>query len=112
MSLSAMVQFEVGGFVHRQSWGKRSSAHHRHDKKHSSNESLWTGHNFLLLDKIGQGHFGVVYRALHRPTDHDSFYEEEQVALKRFSKRAIYREMKDFGPSLTMLRREISIHSS
>jgi len=67
--------------------------------------SLWGKNHFTTFDKVGEGHFGHVFRATHKATN-------DTVALKRFSKKEVLRQHQNGGRIMELLRREINIHSS
>ena len=74
----------------------------------------WCPHDFKLLEQIGAGHFGCVYRGVFRDQNKHGTKDPigKEVALKRFSKRVVLDEMKRGGRALELLEREVSIHSS
>jgi len=72
---------------------------------------VWNSRDFSLEDKIGQGHFGQVYRASYKTSENKTKDPTTVVALKRFSKEKIA-ESKDRGSRAhELLQREVQIHS-
>jgi len=104
VTLSSLCTFEVGGYVHRRSWGKRSlfdrvprKRKHKNSTRRAaavsaseasssstltstSSESplrLWSADHFDVEKELGRGHFGRVYRATYREHTDD---EEDDAA--------------------------------
>ena len=72
---------------------------------------VWNSRDFSLEEKIGQGHFGQVYRATYKTSENNAKDPNTVIALKRFSKAKIA-EAKDRGSRAhELLQREVQIHS-
>lgn len=114
VSLSKITSFEVGGFAHRQSWGKRCNG--RKERREQSSTQVdsagkWNSRYFSITEYLGSGHFGDIYLGVYN-NENDRELHGQSVALKRFSKKRILKEAQNKGRFLELLQREINIHSS
>ena len=74
------------------------------NKKRTLPYTRWSQSDFDICGVVGKGHYGVVLKA-RRKTDRG------RVALKRLSKEKILQDWQKGGKSLSLLKREIEIHS-
>lgn len=128
-------QFYVGGAVDARSWGKRTTTTTTTTTSlttiiDASATDPWKASDFLILNKLGEGHFGSVYYAklygadasvkeqeqedVRDDDDPDTFLAtacETDVALKRFDMSKLRNSEQQGSRAMELLRREVNIHT-
>ncbi|GKY92279.1 spindle assembly checkpoint kinase [Mayamaea pseudoterrestris] len=105
--LSSIVTFHVGSNVSDGSWGTRI------DRPPAKPQAMWMPHDFVWKKMIGSGHFGTVHLGLYiGSTGRTHNAHSHQVAIKSFDKHRVLAKERCNKSRLTLLQREISIHSS
>jgi serine/threonine protein kinase len=112
-SSSLLWVMDVGGFVHPSSFGRLLD---RRERLASCNIP-WSIEDFRIQGVIGQGRFGIVYKAVYNrreqdPEGHTMLRTGQEVALKSFSKANLLDQRHKCRQCFVkLLRREINIHS-